>query len=382
MTIRTVLWGQPRKDGTAAVKVYVNLNGVVRYFQVDGIYLEAEYWDKRRAIVKAKHPSAKLYNAKIRARRIAIEEHFLNGGTFDNFKRSSSKNKLLTEALEEYIALNKKEYPAGTLKAYRNTKSRIQQFEKHHSIKSYIEKIDTNWVGDFINYMKMMGFAKSTTAYHLGRVRKAIIQQRVDNPYIDQIKYKQGKPSPKPYLTSDEINRIEKVPSTELSKAQNRVRDFFLLAYYLLLRDSDITSISKMNFFEKNGKTFYAGRNKKTKTQVIVPVSAKAKAILERYNYDCSAHCNSYRNRCIRRVAEIAGISTIVENGNELLPKWKLVSMHTARRSAATNLDMQGMSQHGIKMLGGWKNISTLAIYFRSGNMEIAEKAEQFDHFK
>ncbi|WP_282774182.1 tyrosine-type recombinase/integrase [Phaeodactylibacter xiamenensis] len=381
MTIRTVLWGQPRKDGTAAVKVYVNLNGVVRYFMVDGIYIESKFWDKNKQVVKSKHPNARLYNAKIRARKIALEEHFLNGGTFENFLKSS-KSKLLTEALEEYITLNKGEYSAGTAKAYRNTISRVRQFEKHYSIKSYIKDIDEKWVADFVTYMKKMGFVKATTAYHLGRVKKAIMHQRVDNPHVEKIKHKQGRARPKPFLTPNEIAQIEKTPDSELSKAQYIVRDFFLLAYYLLLRDSDVTAISKSNFIEKNSKVFYVGTNKKTKTQVIVPVSAKAKTILQRYDYDCSRYTNSYRNKCIRRVAEIAGISTLVEDGDELVPKWKLVSMHTARRSAATNLDMQGMSQHGIKMLGGWKNLASLAVYFRSGNMDIAEKAQKFDHFK
>ena len=90
MTIRTVLWAQPRKDGTAAVKIYVNLKGVVRYFKVDSIYIEPEYWDKAKQAVKAKHPSAKLYNAKIRARKLEVEEHFLNGGTFQDFGKTKA----------------------------------------------------------------------------------------------------------------------------------------------------------------------------------------------------------------------------------------------------------------------------------------------------
>ena len=349
---------------------------------VDGIYLKAAYWDKSKQIVKSKHPNSKLYNAKIRARKIAIEEHFLNGGTFENFGKSKSKNKLLTEALEEYIDLNKNEYTAGSVKAFRNTINRIKHFEKEYSIKSYIEKIDEHWVGDFITYMKKMGFVRATTAYHLVRVRKAIIHQRIDHPHLDKIKCKQSKASPKPFLNIDEIKQIENIPASELSESQDKIRDYFLLAYYLLLRDSDLTAISKSNFIEKNSKMFYVGRNKKTKTQVIVPVKTKAKAILEKHDFDCSDFSNSYRNRSIQRIAEIAGIDTPVEKGNEMVPKWKLVSMHTARRSAATNLDMQGMSQHGIKMLGGWKNLSSLAVYFRSGNMDIAEKAQQFEHFK
>ncbi|WP_425421825.1 tyrosine-type recombinase/integrase [Phaeodactylibacter xiamenensis] len=382
MTIRTVLWAQPRKDGTAAVKIYVNLKGVVHYFKVDSIYIEPEYWDKAKQAVKAKHPSAKLYNAKIRARKLEVEEHFLNGGTFQDFGKTKAENKLVTEALEEYIDLNQEEYSPKTIKLYHCTINRIKQFDNEYSITSKIGSIDANWADDFVRYMKSMGYKKSAASLHLSRVRNAAKQQRVDNPHIEKVRCSQNKTAPKTYLTPDEIALMENVPASELGETLDTVRDFFLLAYYFLLRNSDLSAISRSNFMEKNGKMFYVGRNKKTKTQVIVPVKQKAKEILEKHNYDCSAYSNGWRNSKIREVAEIAGINALVEQNNELVPKYQVISMHTARRSAATNLDMQGMSQHGIKMLGGWKNISSLSVYFRSGNMDVAEKAEQFEHFK
>lgn len=57
-------------------------------------------------------------------------------------------------------------------------------------------------------------------------------------------------------------------------------------------------------------------------------VSVKVKIILKRYDYDCLWYINSYCNKCIRCVVEIVGISIFVEDGDEFVLKWKLVSMY------------------------------------------------------
>ncbi|MCB0653995.1 MAG: tyrosine-type recombinase/integrase [Saprospiraceae bacterium] len=53
-------------------------------------------------------------------------------------------------------------------------------------------------------------------------------------------------------------------------------------------------------------------------------------------------------------------------------PKWKFVTTHTARRSAATNLALQNVNIKIIADLGGWTDIRTLRSYLRASGLDSA----------
>jgi site-specific recombinase XerD len=113
-----------------------------------------------------------------------------------------------------------------------------------------------------------------------------------------------------------------------------------------------------------------------------VPVSTKAARLLEKYNYDFSFTSNQQANRELKRIASMAGINWIVTQDKQSGPKSQFVTFHTARRSAATNLRLQGASLKTIADLGGWKKLSTLEVYLRASGMDSAILAQKLDFFK
>ena len=58
-------------------------------------------------------------------------------------------------------------------------------------------------------------------------------------------------------------------------------------------------------------------------------------------------------------------------------PKWSFVTPHTARRSAATNLYLQGVSLKMIADLGGWGDDGTLRVYLRASGLDTALVARE-----
>lgn len=77
----------------------------------------------------------------------------------------------------------------------------------------------------------------------------------------------------------------------------------------------------------------------------------------------------------------LAGINQVTSEGDKVLPKSQLVTTHTARRSAATNLYLEGASLKTIADLGGWENNEMLRIYLRASGLDSARLAQDLDFF-
>ena len=75
----------------------------------------------------------------------------------------------------------------------------------------------------------------------------------------------------------------------------------------------------------------------------------------------------------LKMIAALAGINTNMASGGDgVAPKSALVTTHTARRSAATNLLLDGVPISEIMQLGGWKNEATLRHYLLAGGIQLA----------
>ena len=78
----------------------------------------------------------------------------------------------------------------------------------------------------------------------------------------------------------------------------------------------------------------------------------------------------------------MAGIDEMVSEGPKRALKWKFVTTHTARRSAATNLYLQGVSLKMIADLGGWGDEGTLRVYLRASGLDTALVAKDLGFFR
>ena len=119
--------------------------------------------------------------------------------------------------------------------------------------------------------------------------------------------------------------------------------------------------LSRKNIIEDSGKKYLRILAKKTLNEAIIPVKPAALELLEKYDYNFSWGANQMTNRFLKVIAAMAGINDVMNTEPPTL-KSQLVTTHTARRSAATNLRLQGASLKTIANLGGWKNIQVLQL--------------------
>ncbi|MCB0564518.1 MAG: phage integrase SAM-like domain-containing protein, partial [Phaeodactylibacter sp.] len=158
MRFKNVCWKySPKQDGTCSVKIYVNHDGKQKYYPVDGVFVAPADFDDKRGVVRSKHPLATVYNAKIRNFRNKIEEHFLSGGTFNNFKDGHTVSLSLIEYLKRFISeaeMGMHGLTPSTIKNYNNLLTRLQGFASTLPARDvYFDEINKKWESEFTKFM-------------------------------------------------------------------------------------------------------------------------------------------------------------------------------------------------------------------------------------
>ena len=388
MKLKAILWKyEPRKDGTCNIKIYASIEGKKKYFKTKLSVLPADF-DEARGEVKRSHPSYKLYNATIRSKIRELEDHLLEGGRIQDIGKEKITE--IIPFLQQFIAAT----TAGTtgvsmttIKNYKSLLTRLEQYSTTRGVKLTFENIDLDFYDDFKAFLfeggkcGMAGFGK-----HI-KILKALMRLAMDkglhNNTIFQHKLfkKVTVKTNKIYLTKEEIQQMEELDlSDDPSLAAER--DRFLISYYFLTQYSDSVKIRKKDFFEKGGRTYLRYFQVKTGKECVIPARDAALAILEKRDYNLSGDTNQEANRKLKTISAMAGINTVVQEGDRTGPKWKFVTTHTARRSAATHLALQGVNLKIIADLGGWEKVETLRTYLRSSGLDSAEVAKDLAFFK
>lgn len=155
------------------------------------------------------------------------------------------------------------------------------------------------------------------------------------------------------------------------------VRDYFVIGCLTALRYSDYSRLGPENFVDRN----IAIKTKKTKKPVVVPMHPFVREILQKYNNVLpKAFSIQYFNKTIKEVCRKVGITDLVayerHKGLNMIsivkPKCDLISSHTARRSAATNMFLAGISTLRIMKITGHNSEQIFMKYIRVSNEENA----------
>ena len=171
----------------------------------------------------------------------------------------------------------------------------------------------------------------------------------------------------------NEITRIYyyKFEKQDKRKAKEKIRDMFVLGCLTALRYSDYSRLTSQNLV--NG--YIVIRTKKTNVDVKVPAHDYVKENFAKYNGQIpSGLCIQYFNKYLKVIMREIGLNDLVTysftKGGELKTvtreKWELVSSHTARRSAATNMYLTGrMKTLEIMKLTGHRTEQNFFLYIR-----------------
>ena len=251
---------------------------------------------------------------------------------------------------------------------------------------------------------------------------------------------KKGQKQAEIYLTDEELDALYNMP---LKGLKAKIRDLFFLGVFSAQRVSDYSEFRPHNVTTtEKGTPIFKLTQKKTGSSVEVPIlDARCYVILERYNYKSPEVPLQSVNRLLKDILKELALSVpslmveystamtrrerdaertylrlcekvqkgepltkneLVEynrrkqyalehdgkpvfkrdgRGNLLKHKWELITSHTARRSAITNLHKLGLRERDLIVFSGHTNLKNLEKYIKTGLSEEADRiAEKYNH--
>jgi|GEM_PF-5540366 len=282
----------------------------------------------------------------------------------------SSALRLWVETHEAYTKAGKKgAKAASTIKNYKSFEKFLNSFKGLHrnSLRAFDDAFYVDWVDELGVEYEFMPNTIGTKIKLLKTFLNWCIEQAYD-VNLDFRKYK--KLSEERFFVTLTVDELKKIGAVE--GYYTGVRDAFLLGCYCGLRYSDLKNIQPENITEE----YINVRIQKTRKLLSVPITPPMRPYIK----SLIVASNPVMNREIKEIAKRAGIDDNIRiessGGDEIRPKYELITMHTARRSFITNMVRGGLSHQYIMNATGITQLKTLHRYINLSPQDTGDKVK------
>ena len=268
-------------------------------------------------------------------------------------------------------------------RGFNSLKNNLRQLERQFGCVLKPHQVTDVFWHHFVSFLLQRGLALSSIKTLCSQLRAALGWGARHNarisPTYDLIKL----PSychQQIALTPDEVSHIYHFDLSTIRRRPQylchleRVRDMFVLSCNLGQRYSDMVRIDK-SCFDRN---IFSILQQKTGTLARVDIERMSLdrnttyKILEKYNYSAPLTTDiSCFDRYLKDLLKYIGFNEQVKRETKIngiiqvhhLPKWKLISSHTARRTFATNNILRGLKTSEIRRATGHRSESSFEKY-------------------
>lgn len=393
------------EDGTERIQYY-NSKKYVPIDYYTGLTVKPKDWNNKTRITRNNSfVNGQISDACIRIEQIYSELEYSETLTYDNFKSALKSDDRLNSILNknreievkaDYIPpmefiktyIDKAQVTAGTKKDYNNTYNHLIEFQEYTGKSLNWKSMGYEFYLDLVEFLKTEQDLKGSTIDKVIKNVKVFLSYAdlQDNLNVNQDfkKTVSGKSlfakvnkeeAEHVYLNEKEIKQIT---DAKLDENLSGIRDLFLIGCWTGLRISDLKRLEKGNI--KDGLLSITAQ--KTSKNVTIPITDELQAVLNKYPDRLpKIPTDQHYNRQLKDVCEQAGINEPImaeEKKGEmrvtsLIPKWKLVTSHTARRSFATNLYRRGIPSTQLMMLTGHKSETSFMKYIKVSGEDNAK---------
>lgn len=298
--------------------------------------------------------------------------------------RGVTTKQATTTGVLEWLSLKNEESATtteGTKKSRRNTLKHLRAYHEatHPGRPLSWEALTREYLESFRGWLVTeAGLSTATTNKQLNTLRTFLEWGRDAGKITASVrlgKLKEEQDGGKMYLAPEAIDAL---CALDLKDGERDARDWFVIACGTGIRVSDLLALSRANLIATQGKAYayeITHRQGKTKKVVSIPlVVPQAVQTLERLGWQFpQPRTQPYLNRTIKELARRAGLNAPTE---ELHPdgrpkmQHEAITMHTGRRSFATNAYIAGIPLDAIRAITGHSDIRTLEIYLRQTDEE------------
>lgn len=369
------------KKGLVPVRMLISVNGERIRKNIKDIKVNPKDWRKERIKPNLKNEpynyhiefNKKLEDTErkvtaifryIRLNDISPDKELiikkLNEDNFGEHKLTLS----FFDAYLEYIESHKNTRTPGSIRRYRTNRKFFQEFQK---FTGYNVRFDTINI-DFFEKISDYAFEeRKVLNNYFGKIitgLKTFMNWSFEKNYHKNLEFKKFKAVKNSieviYLTIDELMLLYKHKFE--SKKLEHVKDFYSFCAFTGLRYSDAKQLRVSNIYEDRIKL----NIQKTKSiDHIIPLNSFAKEILDKYKdtiYNPLPKISSQKfNEYIKQACKDIGINQMVNTTrysgqkriDKVVPKYELITSHTAKKTFVTNSLILGMKQSVVQEITG-----------------------------
>lgn len=267
------------------------------------------------------------------------------------------------------LPINKK-----TIERFVQLKEKLEQYKKEYKKDLDFKDIDVSFYRGFIALLEKQGYKINTIGGIIKKL-KEFLNQATKDGYNTYTYYKDKEfkafavEVDSIYLTEAELQKLFDVqlPNERL----DNVRKLFLIGCYTGLRFQNYSDLPK----GKIQNDILTIKQAKTGQMVSVPIPNKIKPLIADPNIKPIS--NEKFNQYIKEVGLIAGIDNIVTHESKEVPKYNLISSHTARRTYATLSYLKGIEAKTIMAITGHRTEASFYKYIKLNQLQHINKAKE-----
>ncbi len=370
-------------------------------------------WNKRTQRLKLNSLSENDYNSNLKFNQLLdeiqnlakdlfnktlLEKRFPSESEIKNLFFNSSKIDLsdnnFFSVFEEFINKSKPTKAERTITGYTTVKNFLDKFQTETEYILTWDSLDDNFLDELASYMFTENSMQNGYHAKILAVLGTFLRWAKGRKYYTGDFYEKTKgKEPEKEVIFLPLEELFTLYNHDFKNARlNQVRDVYCFSCFTGLRFSDIESLKKEHI--KND--YLEKYQKKTNDLKKVQLNKFAKEILDKYKDQdkllpviSSQNTNEYLKECCKIIAseqeEDEGFNQKIilrkEIGSkkieEITPKHKAITFHTARKTFITNSLMLGISLEALKEMGAPKKDKDLKKY-----VKITEtfKKEQMDN--
>jgi len=366
-----------------------------------GISIKSKHWSKKNKNVLSADPRAAKINQYLQDYSTKVFGIYLDA-KIDNiqpdinyFKRRLAADPVETSTFwqlwENYLKSKEGAFKKSTHAKIGSLKIHLEKFEKEIGEPLALDRITIQLMEDFQNFLYHKQDLNTGTTQRYIKLFKMFLNWCVKRRYTDNMDYRNFTPIHQPdglkvIMTDEDIRKIKKADLKDKNHLKN-VRSLFFLACNCGLRFSDFSRISKEHLKKTDHGYTLDIRQEKTEDYVSIPLTRESlKTVKDIISGKIHIITNQKMNVYVKDLCEAAGINESFEvhkyKGKEKetqsIPKYKLITTHTGRRTFATRLLARGVPAEVVMKFTGHKDYRSFLAYVnipKEAEMKIVKKA-------
>lgn len=385
--------------------IYLIYNYQYKRFKYStGEKINPKFWNfiSNRAKESKKFPEYPEFNSRLDTLENGLKTSFrrlLNDGIQPNNellkkelefelddKVLKQRKKSFFEFINAFIEESNTTKQNSTVCVYKTTLKHLQNYTERRNKSIDFSSINLNFYSDFTKYLSQELEMSTNTIGKYIKTIKTFLNEATERGLNTNLEFRKSKfktiseETDTVYLSIEELRIIED-KNLSFNPSLEKVRDLFLLGCYTGLRFSDFSQIKQENIIAE--KSIIQIRTQKTNEKVSIPINSVVKKILNKYDQSIpKSYTNQVMNKYLKNIAELCEINTPTEltttksgkTQKTTVPKYKLITTHTARRSFATNCYLADIPSISIMKITGHKTEKSFLKYIKVTQEQNADK--------